>query len=162
MSKLLVVPVQIQRNPYWCWAAVASMISQYYKNPSSQCAVATATLQIPGCDCCVTEPTPNECQTWWDLPRALESVGHYRADDGLGEFATIVQEIELERPLCALMQYRAGPRHYVLLTGYDDVSGHESVFVLDPAGPQGQVPVSEFFSAYDVGKAYWDSWVFTK
>lgn len=169
MPRALPVPVPTQQpNPYWCWAAVASMVSTHYSAGGGQaltpCQVANKTLAFPNCDCCASDPAPDQCQVAWDLPRALNAIGHLGHATLPGNFDTVKGEISQNRLLCALMQYRTGSLHYLLLTGYDETPESGVILLIDPANKDGEVPVpvSSFFSKYDLGQAYWDSWVFTQ
>src|ERR1035441_11050049 len=79
----MMLPVQWQGQPdeTWCWATSASIISVYYAQMGagqafSACEVAGRTLGTLCCAPVPTDPPPPECQTSFDLERALDAVGH--------------------------------------------------------------------------------------
>jgi hypothetical protein len=164
-NEVLPVSCQVQSNEFWCWAAVASMVTGYYKSMGkpffSQCQVAGTTLDVP--DCCTPSPLPNPCLQLWDLADALERIGYNSQNNGTEDINVPATEIAAKRILAALMYYKnSGVLHYVLVNGCDDTTGKESVYVTDPAGPVGEVPWNTFLNNYGYhpnDPAIWKQWI---
>jgi hypothetical protein len=163
MDEQLPISPQIQPNEYWCWAAVASMVTAHYgsvgKPLLSQCQVAAATLNLPGCE----DPTPQSCLQLWDLSDALQRIGYNAQASWNSDITVPANEIAAKRVLAALMYYKnSGVLHYVLVNGCNDVPGQESVYVTDPAGPVGEVPWNTFlynYSYHPDDPAKWKQWI---
>ena len=146
----MMLPVQWQGQPdeTWCWATSASIISVYYAQMGagqafSACEVAGRTLGTLCCAPVPTDPPPPECQTSFDLERALDAVGHLNPNalpaDG---FALVQEEINNNRPLCAMIKFNGGPFHYIVLNGFDTAS--QQVMVVDPASTSFPMPFQAF------------------
>lgn len=161
MDKVLNVGFQRQETSVWCWAAVGSMVSEWYAQQSgsaalSQCGVAAVTLSLPSC-CSPSSVNPN-CLRLWGLDQALSKSGHFAGSGGSPNLATVVSEINANRPIAAMIRY-PGIIHFVLVTGYSD--GQQLLVVCDPAGSQAfSTPISAFFSKYN-NAGSWGGWYFT-
>jgi hypothetical protein len=157
---VLPVSPQVQPNEYWCWAAVASMVTGYYARlgrPSlSQCQVAQKTLNVADCS-----GSNAACLQLWDLCDALQKLGYSPQNDWTSDIGAVSNEIQQKRVLAALMYFtNSGVLHYVLVNGCDDAS--ETVYVTDPAGPVGQVSWNTFLSNYNYhpdDPAIWKQWI---
>jgi hypothetical protein len=157
----LPVKPQPQDDPVWCWAAVASMVCNYYAQlgkgtAQSQCQVASATLKLP---CCPSPPPPDPCRNPEDLRLALLVSGHLNQTyQPSSDFSVVTDELDAGRPLCAFYHYYLGADHYLLITGYDGPS--KQVAVIDPAtGVLSSGPYDDFLQN---NSGYWDSWIFTQ
>src|SRR5258708_599618 len=125
---------QAQANPFWCWAAVAWMVQDYYAKGqgSAECDIATT---VTGGNCCppprLDDPT-NPCLRAADLVAALGTIGHAASPlvEQPQSFLFVMNEIIGRRPLCAQMA-REGGNHYVVLAGCAD---DQSLRVFDPEG----------------------------
>lgn len=165
MTNKLPITFQGQPNEFWCWAAVASMVSVFHQSDDrpalSQCQVATETLNLP--DCCGSALTPDQCLQLWDLCDALQSIGFKAQSNWNADLSIVSQEIENNRVLAALMYYkRSGILHYILVNGYDDTSGQESVYIADPAAQPCSMPWEIFLANYnyhDGDSAVWKQWI---
>lgn len=165
MDDVLPVSPQPQPNEFWCWAAVASMVTTYYASMGkpllSQCQIAGMTLNIP--DCCTPKPPPNSCLQLWDLTDALQRIGYIAQNSWTSDIGVPANEIAAKRVLGALMYFKnSGVLHYVLVNGCNDTSGQESVYVTDPAGPVGDVPWNTFlynYSYHPDDPAVWKQWI---
>lgn len=165
MDNVLPISPQVQPNEFWCWAAVASMVTAYYGSAGkplfSQCQVAEKTLNIP--DCCSSNPPPDSCLQLWDLSYALQRIGYNAQNSWALDISVPAKEIVAKRVLAALMYYKnSGVLHYVLVNGCNDTSRQESVYVTDPAGPVGQVPWNTFlynYSYHPDDPAVWKQWI---
>ncbi|HEV3482097.1 MAG TPA: papain-like cysteine protease family protein [Candidatus Acidoferrales bacterium] len=165
MSNILPITFQGQCNEYWCWAAVASMVSTYYyqstgKAALSQSQVAEKTLNVPDCS---SSPPPTPCLQLWDLCDALQSIGFKPQNNWTADLGIVSQEVQNRRVLGALMYYRkSGILHYLLVNGYEDATGEECVYVADPAGQAWGVPWEVFLNNYnyhDGDAALWKQWI---
>lgn len=161
MERILNVTFQQQQTSAWCWAAVTSMVSGWYSQQSggpalSQCDVAAVTLGLPSCGSS-SSIDPN-CVRLWEVDDALSKTKHYAGASSAGDLATVIGQINANRPLAALIQY-PGILHVVLVTGYSE--DRQLIVVCDPAGGQPfSTPVNAFFSSYNNGGA-WGGWYFT-
>lgn len=164
MANVLPITFEVQSNEYWCWAAVASMVSAYYQSSGrpalSQCQVAEKTLNLPDCS---SKPTPAPCLQLWDLCDALQSIGFNPQNNWTADLGIVSQEVQSSRVLGALMYYKkSGILHYLLVNGYDDSAGHECVYVADPGGQACSVPWDVFlynYNYHDGDAALWKQWI---
>jgi hypothetical protein len=165
MDDVLPVSPQVQPNEFWCWAAVASMVTAYYESAGkpllSQCQVAANALNI--LNCCDSSPAPESCLKLWDLSEALQSIGYNAQNNWFSDISVVGNEIAGQRVLAALMYFKnSGVLHYVLVNGCDDTTGQESVYVTDPAGSVGEVPWNTFlynYSYHPDDPAVWKQWI---
>jgi hypothetical protein len=150
--------IQEQHEDYWCWAAVAASISAYFNSATSwtQCKVATAVLVRP----CCTDPT--SC----NVPRALDDALHYTGNlahpllAGKLSQSGVQAQIDSGCPIGCHLKRTAGVDHFVVLHGYDWVSG--DVAVADPlTGEFASLPWSEF-TASSSSIGLWDATCLTR
>ena len=102
MDKVLNVTFQQQQTTAWCWAAVASMVSEWYSQQNggpalSQCDVAAVTLGFSSC-CSSSSIDPN-CERLWDVDDALSKIGHYAGQGTSADLKTVIDQIDVEHPL---------------------------------------------------------------
>lgn len=161
MDSVLAIAPQVQPNEFWCWAAVASMVTAYYGSEGkpllSQSQVAEKTLNIADCS------APGSCLQLWDLSDALQRIGYTPKNNWSADIGVPANEILAKRVLAALMYYKnSGVLHYVLVNGCNDAVGQESVYVTDPAGSVSEVPWDTFlynYSYHPDDPAVWKQWI---
>jgi hypothetical protein len=154
--KQLAFTMEQQTQTNWCWSAVATSVAQFYDSASgwTQCTLAAVEL---GRDCCLA---PGPCNKDWFLDSALTRTGNLQAFVGGPQtLQTIQQEVDVDRPLGARIQWSGGGGHFVVITGYDEVSS--LVTVEDPlnAGPV-TLDYDAFVSSYE-GLGSWSHSYFT-
>jgi hypothetical protein len=157
---LPIVP-QLQEDPLWCWAAVASMVSVFYASQRAagvalgQCDVASRTLARP---CCPSPPPPAICHVQQNLQRALAFSGHLNNRvEASTNIAVVATEIQAGRPLCFAFQYNFGALHYLLIAGVNP--GIQSVSVIDPA--TGVLSTGSYPNLLRNNAGMWAGWIFT-
>jgi hypothetical protein len=130
---VLSVPVMAQELRLWCWAAIASGVSQLVGSPQflRQCDVAT---RVVGQACC---STPASCNVPRDLDAAINAIPMSCSVNGRLPFSTLVFQIEtLRRPVGLRMLNRFDfTAHFVLITGCDPAV--QTVISTDPWGTVG-------------------------
>lgn len=159
----MVLPIvpQLQEDPLWCWAAVGSMVTNFYARSGmeralAQCDVASRTLARP---CCPSPPPPGNCHVQQNLQKALLLCGHLNnISQPSSSFGVVQGELDAGRPLCAAFQYSGGALHYLVITGYDIASAQ--IALIDPAtGVLSHGPYTTFLSN---NSGTWAGWIFTK
>ncbi len=159
----MVLPItpQCQEDVLWCWAAVSSMVANYYAQRGNgtaytQCDVASRTL---GLRCCPSPPPPLVCHYMQNLQKALIFVGHLNnINQPSSAFGVVQNEIAAGRPLCAAYQLLQGSLHYLLITGCDPATSQ--IMLIDPAtGVPSHGPYDSFLSN---NRGRWTGWIFTR
>jgi Papain-like cysteine protease AvrRpt2 len=151
---------QTQEQTEWCWAAVASAISQCFGGTLSQTDVAVAVVG----PFCRTQPKSDSCNSEQELDVALGKTGNLaRASRGTCLPSDVEQEvIQSQHPLCCRIQWsgvNAGKAHFVAIAGYD--SATQEVCVADPRdGSYHWLQMSDLANAYD-GDGRWDATYWT-
>ena len=130
---VLPVPVMAQELRLWCWAAIASGVSQLPGSPQflGQCDVAT---RVVGLSCCAA---PAACNLTRDLDVAIRAISMSCMVDGQVPFSTLsTQILSFGRPVGLRMLNRLDfTAHFVLITGCDPAV--QTVISTDPWGPVG-------------------------
>ncbi len=154
--KYLDIPVVLQAQDKWCWAAVTTAVARLF-TPTlvlDQCQVAAQVLGIP--DSCPPGNNPAA-----NVPRpinlALSQFGHYRGPSPLGLANyfrdEVVPEIDAGTPLVAQIDWNlGGDLHVVVICGYEIRTTGHFVEVFDPELPDGGIqlvwPFDTFLTAY--------------
>jgi hypothetical protein len=161
MSNPLGVPLEFQKERFWCWAAVAKGVADFYANGDcgmAQCDIATRVLHIG--DCC----NGAACNRWSEMEEPLVVVQHTNGQpidcsEGTdGVFAVIQNAIKLQQPIPARIQWSDGTGHFVVICGCStNGQSSQSLQILDPwdsSTPVGDaptittVPFDVFFANY--------------
>jgi hypothetical protein len=111
-------PLQHQQHVYWCWAAVATSVAQYYRPHAAwtQCTVANAELGRR--DCCGSGGH-RKCNVIGHLVQSLRVVGHFRRHRrARSSFGQTEREVFAGQPLGARVEWDGGGGHYVTIVGY--------------------------------------------
>jgi hypothetical protein len=161
MSNPLRVPLEFQKQTFWCWAAVAKGVADFYAGGDcgmGQCDIATQVLNTG--DCCNGAP----CNDWSELEAPLAVVQHTNgspidSSNGTDGILGIIQSaIDSQQPVPARIAWSDGTGHFVVICGYS--SGAQvapSLLVLDPwnsSVPAGKtpglatIPFDVFFANY--------------
>ena len=153
---------QSQEDPLWCWAAIGSMVSNFYAiernmgTPMTQCQVASLTLARP---CCPSPPPPPNCRIQQNLQKTLLMIGHGSNRPAQPpSFAVVATEIQNGRPLCFAFQYNQGALHYLLINGCDPQDGQ--ITLIDPAS--GIASSGPFSNLVQNNAGNWAGWIFTQ
>jgi hypothetical protein len=127
-ERILSITPQLQKTDYWCWATIASMLSEAYHHPMSQCQVAGAYLHK---DCCTDEVS---CYQSAELNTVLTHFEFSNENDYVGNavsFEYLKYEVDHNKPV-AIRVTDGGFSHYVLLVGYSEMDASKMVNVIDP------------------------------
>lgn len=142
--------MQHQKVEFWCWAAVASSVSQHYSPASqlTQCVVANAVLGTT--QCCFNE---NACNRMATLEGALTRTGNLPPNGVKGAPATPVelrtQIRDARRVVGCGIRWADTRGHFVVLHGlYLDGNGVVWVTVADPKYGPSEYPYDSFVSRY--------------
>ena len=144
--------VREQDRPYWCWAAAALSVHEFYKGDlfSKQCDIVTDVLksQLNGTHCC--PPGSNrKCQKKSSTEKALKVTKNFAPP--LLEQPLTFQEIRNEirdsvngKPICcSLRGNQAAGAHVVVVTGWQIIDNRQEVYIENPIGPR------SLFLSYD-------------
>lgn len=133
-SLVLGVPLQTQGKSNWCWAAVVSALSYYYREPyaSPQCEVATRFLKL---QCCPpnNQPRPEDQNGTYEITRALGGNFAIIIPDQI-DFPRLQDEIRNRRPVCLIIDWDGRGGHVVIASGFLDTG---DVVIDDPSVPRG-------------------------
>ena len=149
---------QIQEN--WCWAAVASAIAVFARDPQApeQCEVAG--VVFPSRRCC---NDPASCDEPASLGDALMRVRHLAQKVASPvSYDTVCSEITAGRPLCVRV-VSGGFGHFVVISGFDAGNVDQRLSVDDPKGGRGRVDVPyEALRTNYFGSGVWTHTYFIK
>ncbi|HEV2737187.1 MAG TPA: papain-like cysteine protease family protein [Candidatus Elarobacter sp.] len=153
----LVLERQIGLN--WCWAATAKGIVDYYGGPKlPQCRYATHFLDQAESCCDGNEQSPR-CDVACDVDSVLRHFGLFAPPPfrRAVHLATLRRELERDRPVVALMQFRDGTVHALAITAVD--VAEQRIGYSDPwYGPQPDSrDAHEFSNDYEGG----GRWIYT-
>jgi hypothetical protein len=165
---------QQQQQNNWCWAAVTSMVSEFY-HPSSrwnQCAVATATINqwrqsngLNSVDCCDPKVAPTGyCNVTWGLLPPLQISGNFASmSNGTIDFAAVEsQTLFGGRPVCVQIAWSGGGGHFIVVDGASvDGALADWLHVEDPAYGPGDYLYSDVATKYQ-GSGTWVNTFLTK
>jgi len=119
-----------QMEGFWCWAAVAKGVSDFYNRGSefTQCSIAQQVLNVP--NCC---PQVEACNQTEDLKTALMVTGNFVQKKRKISWAKLENELINGRVVAARIQFRSGAGHFIVLYGTSENGGVRYVSVNDPA-----------------------------
>jgi len=145
--------MQWQSELWWCWAAVAASVAEYFSpsNAWRQCQVAGATLGNGGC--CAN---PSPCNQQYDLDKALTAVGHFS-----GLVASTVSagalagELTAGRPIGSRVNWSGGGGHFVAIAGLLQGS-QDYIGITDPWYGPSDVTFAAFCGSYQ-SNGSWDA-----
>jgi hypothetical protein len=115
----LVLERQIGLN--WCWAATAKGIVDYYGGPQlPQCRYATHFLDQTE-SCCDGNEQSARCDVACDVDSVLRHFGLYAPPPFRRpvHLVTLRRELDRDRPVVALMRFRDGTVHALVITAVD-------------------------------------------
>ncbi|HTQ15384.1 MAG TPA: C39 family peptidase [Rhizomicrobium sp.] len=130
----LAFTMQKQLQDNWCWAATASSVAAYYRDPDnpSQCDLAKKYIQ----NSCCPKGQPNlpacTCNEPYQLITPLQVLGRSNGDaqPGALDFDSIATEIDAGRPVCIRIDINPPNGHFLVIIGYDRSTG--DVYLCDP------------------------------
>ena len=152
-----------QKQPLWCWAAVAVSLHKFLDTEAwEQGKVATKVLRdsediLPTVDC---ENNPESCNYRARLDDALRYTGNLKANGFLRSqyltFNSVKKWIDCHLPIGARIVWAGGGGHFVVLDGYRQFqSGARQVHVQDSLyGPSLQF-YEDFVRDYPPGSGHW-------
>jgi hypothetical protein len=132
------VRLKKQKELAWCYAAVASIVSNWLNNNRGwyPCQIvarnleekllmtgATAVAKAGACNCCAKR-RPAACTGVYAVGRVSEVMGYlgitYHRGNGMPTSDTVAAEINAGRPIMIALTRKGGAGHVALLIGYDD------------------------------------------
>ncbi len=154
-TKVLTIAPQSQQTPEWCWAAVAQMIFEYYREPSVnptdyQCCIVGLLGGVCSFNCadpsCIRGIGDAEAFATYlrEYPSAAQSITGLPARSlnatpilSSLSYADVQNEVTSGRPVVAGVTPEGipsslGPAHAVLIVGYDASNGQQLLIVNDP------------------------------
>jgi hypothetical protein len=155
--------MQHQKHSDWCWAAVASSISEHFSrtSPWCQCKLAREMTKRKK-HCCghpFTKNLAEECNQPWYLDRALKIVKRLdgKAKEGRLSYSQIKKQINEGRPVCVRIQWgREGAGHFVVISGCQKSSrGDRWLYVEDPFYGNSTWEFREFCTNYQYADGHW-------
>ena len=122
--------------------------------PWRQCELANQ--QLGQNSCCLNGAT-GQCNQDGYLDRSLLAVGHLasRAAVGASSYAYIKQEIDRGHPVGVRIGWHQDGGHFVLITGYDESDGVQTIWVEDPWWGASSYELGAFTTAYENGAGQW-------
>jgi hypothetical protein len=157
VSIQLDVPWQQQQQSNWCWAAVSSMISNFYQDVPTltQCSVATATINEwqqahnePPVNCCDPSVASSQCNTSWGLQPPLEVVGNYASMTWSSiPLSEVEAQLTAGTPICIQVAWSGGGAHVLIIDGVIE-SETAYIHVEDPAYGPGDYPYTTVLNDY--------------
>jgi hypothetical protein len=153
--------MQTQEQTNWCWAAVGTSIGLLFgTGPWTQCETATACLNLPGLNCCVT---PDTCNVYGFLDLALSHTRSLAAlVSGTETAAVLESELDSNRPVCARIAWDGQGAHFLAISGYSDPQGDGTQITIeleDPFFGAASMLLAEFPANYHSGGAWTDSYL---
>jgi hypothetical protein len=156
----LAIPCEVQKQleSEWCWAAVSTSINHFY-NPAStvtQCQVVNN--QLGRTDCC-SNPASSNCNVPGYLDKALQYVGNFASDKGLGTYQDAFNALNAGTPPCIRIGWSGGGGHFIIINGCQAPS---YLSVTDPIYGDSIVAYTTFTSGKYQGSGTWTDTFFTK
>lgn len=146
-EKILRVPVPLQQQTNWCWAAVAVGIAEAYGDVGwTQCGVASETKGEECCSAGFGEPNCNrpheiiEPLGWhFDVVHFQDDVPEHRT------FTFVQRSIDAGRPLVVRIDYQNNTAgHFIVIAGYVRKSAGNALHIWDPkTGLRSEIPFTE-------------------
>lgn len=130
-------PMEQQKEPDWCWNAVAVSVEHYF-DPQSRLTQEHFAEQVFGKP--LDEP--------FFLTQALQDVKRYNgAQGGVIPFEEIQSQIVANLPVCVRIVWNEGGAHFVVISGYGKSPGGDPVvYVSDPIVQSGNVITWDYAS----------------
>lgn len=147
--------IRSQEQTNWCWAAVSTSVSYFYKTSKTwvQCDVADRAL--PRTDCCSAPANsdPNKCNCPWYLDRALGVTGTFKNLESRAlSFSEVQAEIALSHPLGCRVGWFGGGGHFLVIAGWVvGGTGTEYIDLADPIYLNSQMDYVDFAASYQSG-----------
>jgi hypothetical protein len=162
---------QQQQQSNWCWAAVTSMVCQFYSPDifMSQCSVATAAVNqwrqtqnppLASCNCCDPAVAPTGyCNVTWGLLPPLQLVGHFGGlQPGQISLDELLTQLSAGNPVCVQISWAGGGGHFIVINGAIKLTlpflTLNLVWVEDPAYGPGDYAYDTVVSNYQ-GSGSW-------
>jgi len=126
--------IQSQKMSLWCWAAVASSISQHFDGDGflTQQQIVSAVQGKPHCN--VSDNFPPDCNQTASLETALLQINHLQqaAINEPVDPDIIKQQILNNKPVGVQLAYGSGDTHFIVIYGYADFGSNLWLNVGDP------------------------------
>jgi hypothetical protein len=155
----LAVPLILQEQTEWCWAACAAMVLGYYQaSQVTQCQLAD---WLFGPAACCVAPASAACNKPCQVAHIKQILAHWLIQStsvqGSVSFATLHNEVAAKRPVEVAFHWGMSG-HVALVVEASWISGQPWVRVNDPKFHSGLVSYAELLVAYGFGSWFW-SWI---
>lgn len=159
---VLGVPLIPQEQREWCWAACIQMVTKFVDAATTvtQCELASNAFGVAGC---CTSPSSSICNKPLPVPSVVAEWNRYNFqcifNNYAIDFATIVSEINSNRPIEAGLKWQGPGGHAILIIGYDQ--NQNKVVICNSQKNneyRGYVDYSELLSAFGQGQWQW-TWI---
>jgi hypothetical protein len=147
----LAVDVEVQQKTRWCWAAIGSALTRFYRPATPLTQRQTASVVLVR-DC---QANPDGCNHMLAMPLVLTRLGFADGHAGIVPFEDLVGPLSSGRPI-AVRVSRGGVQHFMLCKGYDQP--RRLIEIDDPAdGRTHAIP----YDALRTGQSLLGSWLDT-
>jgi len=145
-AQKLTVPIIVQENSNWCWAATSQSVLGYYGYSHSQCEIAeyarnnSTEINFGLIPCCENALSGcNQTNYNWYYPGSIEYILKNFGVDNQGMnsilyISQVQEEIDNNRPFIITWQYSNGQGHGVVGCGIEG----NVVYYMDPAATDGE------------------------
>lgn len=139
-----------QERSYWCWAAIAESLADYYHlAPLSQGNIAAKCL------------SDDDERKYLTLDAALNAINcNYHWTPGKPSFSRIQHEINLGNPICARVQWYKGKAHFLVINGY--LLHQQILIVSDSLHGTSEQQYESFPKGYMGGGGVWTETYWTR
>jgi len=160
---VVAIEAQAQLETNWCWAAVASSISQYVSVAFSQCEIVNQ--QVGRTDCCIN-PSSSNCNQSGYLDQALQFVNCFAYEEDQASSYTEVRGALLTNlPPCIRIGWSGGGGHFIIIKGLDPNGSAApaafSLLVSDPIYGDSWVTYEALTNGLYQGSGTWTNTYFT-
>ncbi len=163
-AQVLNIPITIQEQSQWCWAACSEVVLDYYKVSKTQCEIAewTRTVAYPtfGSTNCCLDPSKGCNQNNYNFNRTgsiQEILIHFgkipNEGSGPSTLEEITSDIQKNRLFVILLNWSNGGGHFVVGHG---ING-DNIYYMDPDSPEG-FHIEKYSAMLDgTGRGIWSS-----
>lgn len=156
-SRQLRLSVEHQEEDYWCWAACAASVGNYYHGAGAytQCGIVNACQNKT--TCCTN---PSDCNQHGDLDKALTAANSYeRRVDNSVSFSTLQEQIDIGQPVGIRVEWPLFGGHFLMISGYN--TSPNKITIQDPWYGGMTIKYSSYQVDYQ-GGPYWTHTYYTK
>lgn len=149
------VPMIMQEQTQWCWAACTQMVTQYYDDDlATQCDFVNWNF---GQTTCCSNGRSSACNRPLPRARVVAVFGHWGINSTwsatpMATFIQLQQQISVGAPLRISWSWTGGGGHAVMIIGTTVNAGVASVYVNDPWNGASLMTYTELTTARGLGQ----------